>query len=343
MSRDFHRARSEPPSRRHSALPGFAVAREMLVRAGIPDEIIEIYFRAVSTFGTRPEVTAVDLGIKLVNSETDADAGYSVRIHVRDKQERRNVPRAQRIPARFEGLRTDVIQAEYIEHLASAVTACSDRKLRQDTLQPGISIGHISGSAGTLGMLVRGARDDVDNVYLLSADHVLADTGNPSAGDPIIQPGREDGGDIADVVAGLTRRSLIYDAAIARYVDDGRRTITNQVAQTSDVIDGFDFPEMGSVLMKAGAVSCVTQAEVTGIGLFEGLGPGYHLKPVANDIESGPIATGGDSGAVWYDPITSRAVGLHVRGNAVSTPHEQFAIATSVVKLCEAMRVEPFV
>ena len=142
-------------------------------------------------------------------------------------------------------------------------------------------------------------------------------------------------------MASLARRSVIFDAAVARYVDDGTRSLTNRVAQTGDVISDSDFAELGTILVKAGSVSCVTQAEVDGIGLFEGLGPGYHLKQLSRDLDGGPIAVGGDSGAVWYDPVTSRAVGLHVRGNAVSTPDEQFAIATSVVKLCVALQVEP--
>jgi endonuclease G, mitochondrial len=340
VTRNFRRRLGAAAPQAGRALPGFAVTRDMLAGAGIPDDVVARYFRAVSMFATRPDVAAVDLGVKLVDSESDPDAGYCIRIHVRDKQPRRKVPRAQLLPSRFEGLRTDVIQGEYVEHL-DTVAVCADRRLKLQSIQPGISIGHARGSAGTLGMLVRGIDGDANTVYVLSADHVLADTDVPSAGDAIIQPGREDGGGANDVVAALTRRSVIFDAAVATYVDDGMRTITNQVAQTPDVIHGFDFAEIGTVLVKAGAVSCVTQAEVDGIGLFEGLGPGYHLKQVSLDIDDGPIATGGDSGAIWYDPTTSRAVGLHVRGNAFATPQEQFAIATSVVKLCAALRIDP--
>jgi len=339
MSRNLQgrlRARATDSRR---VLPGFAVARAMLAAAGVPDDIVSKYFRAVSTFATRDNVTAIDVGIKLKDHDTDADAGYCVRIHVRDKRARRQIPRSQLIPGRFEGLWTDVIQGEYVEH-GTTVVHCDDRKQKLQTLQPGISIGNVRGSAGTLGMFVRGVDEDSNSVYVLSADHVLADVANPTPGDPIIQPGREDGGSAIDAVASLTRRSIIFDAALARYVDDGSRSLTNRVAQTGDLILDSDFADLGTILVKAGSVSCVTQAEVDGIGLFEGLGPGFHLKQVARGLDEGPIAVGGDSGAVWYDPVSSRAVGLHVRGNAVSTPNEQFAIATSVVKLCEALRVE---
>jgi len=136
----------------------------------------------------------VDVGIKLKGHDTDADAGYCIRIHVLDKRARRQVPRSQLIPARFEGLWTDVIQGEYVEHHSTTVIECRDRKRKLQALQPGISIGNAHGSAGTLGMLVRGVDADSATVYVLSADHVLADVANPAAGDPIIQPGREDGG-----------------------------------------------------------------------------------------------------------------------------------------------------
>ena len=57
-------------------------------------------------------------------------------------------------------------------------------------LQSGFSVGHVRSTAGTLGAIVK--RDG--KLYLLSNCHVLARSGNATAGDQIVYPGPADGG-----------------------------------------------------------------------------------------------------------------------------------------------------
>jgi S1-C subfamily serine protease len=64
---------------------------------------------------------------------------------------------------------------------------------------PGVSCGHVDVSAGTFGCLVRRGSD----LYMLSNNHVLANTNRANVGDPILQPGRHDGGTLADKIAEL--------------------------------------------------------------------------------------------------------------------------------------------
>lgn len=328
-----------PEGRPASALTGFDDVRAMLRAAGVDAAMLGAFFRAVSAFAPRAGVTAVDLGLKLVDHAPDHDAGPTIRIHVRDKRPRREVPRANLLPARFEGLRTDVIQGEYLRQGGGTVLDVG-RRVHADPLRPGVSISHERGSFGTLGMFVRGRSGaDANVLYLLSADHVLAEPGNAGPGDDVVQPGADDGGTGADAIAQLARRSQTFDAAIARV--GGARGVDNAAFDATTTIADGDFPFIGQVLEKSGATTGVTQAQVDGIGFFEGLGAGMHLVPLAADIDDVPISDLGDSGAVWYDPSTARAIGLHVRGNAVPTPDEQFAVATSIVKLCQLLRVTP--
>jgi hypothetical protein len=58
----------------------------------------------------------------------------------------------------------------------------------------GVSIGHRDITAGTLGCLVR--REGI--TYILSNNHVLANSNSASPGDPILQPGPYDGGKLPD-------------------------------------------------------------------------------------------------------------------------------------------------
>ena len=74
---------------------------------------------------------------------------------------------------------------------------------RTDRLRPfpmGVSIGHCNITAGTAGCVVV---DPQGNEYILSNNHVLADSNKGKTGDAILQPGVYDGGTIDDAVASL--------------------------------------------------------------------------------------------------------------------------------------------
>jgi len=85
----------------------------------------------------------------------------------------------------------------------------------------GVSIGHYRvTNAGTLGCLVQ---DIKGFTYILSNNHVLANSNNAAQRDPVYQPGRYDGGTPTDEIAKLwTWRPLnpnsvnYVDAALAR-------------------------------------------------------------------------------------------------------------------------------
>jgi len=95
------------------------------------------------------------------------------------------------VPKKIKGIPTDVIETGLlrvgpldIEHKGFHRPAFC-----------GISVGHKDITAGTLGLWVMG----IDNVmYLLSNNHVLANSNDADLGDSILQPGPYDGGSIAN-------------------------------------------------------------------------------------------------------------------------------------------------
>ncbi len=98
------------------------------------------------------------------------------------------------IPAQVEGVPTDVVELGVLR----AFQGSRDRW--RPTVPPGVSIGHIRISAGTFGCLVRRGSE----LFILSNNHVLADTNKGKPGDPILQPGPADHGTgIIDVIATL--------------------------------------------------------------------------------------------------------------------------------------------
>jgi hypothetical protein len=99
------------------------------------------------------------------------------------------------IPREVGGIPTDVVETGVFRALQT----------RTDRWRPapgGVSIGHRDITAGTLGCLVR----DDQGTYILSNNHVLANSNAGIPGDPILQPGPYDGGSLpADQIAELAR------------------------------------------------------------------------------------------------------------------------------------------
>jgi len=96
------------------------------------------------------------------------------------------------VPKYIKGSPTDVKETGVIKAL----------KARTDRWRPapgGVSIGHEWITAGTLGCLV----SKVGEVFILSNNHVLADSNNAPLGSPILQPGKYDGGELIDRIATL--------------------------------------------------------------------------------------------------------------------------------------------
>ena len=177
----------------------------------------------------RNNVVGWGIGIKSKDETTQTENGV-VRVYVREFP-------GPAMPERFGNLPTDVIEVGKI--IAYQSTPSHPQVLC------GVSIGHPNVGAGTLGCLVE--RDG--NHYILSNNHVLADTNNATPGDPIIQPGGIDGGgspddDIATLEPykeiDLSGAPNDIDAAIALVGD------RNQTRVSAEILD-IGYPERDPV------------------------------------------------------------------------------------------------
>lgn len=108
------------------------------------------------------------------------------------------VPPGQMIMDTVNGIRTDVV--EYGELKPYQTTESLTQRRRP--CPPGYSISHPEVTAGTLGAWVR--RGAGDEHYILSNNHVVANSNDTSLGVFISQPGRADGGSDVDQFARLT-------------------------------------------------------------------------------------------------------------------------------------------
>ncbi len=297
----------------------------------VSERVQRAYEKALRAFGHRPDVTGVDIGYKY----RDGQRGEEVvlRVHLREKLAPGLIDPAQLLPRDIDGVPLDVIQGSYTPS-GGGILALAARRHRRNTVQPGLSISHHLGTAGTIGAIVY---DRIDGApCILSNKHVLAEAALAEAGDQILQPGRIDGGrrDV-DAIARLRRMHLGTrgDAAIAAL---------NQSRQMRTALYGSDIhihetrrAQVGDLAAKSGRTTGVTDGRVDGVGKFKvryGFTDhwieGFKLRTQdpANP-DNLELTRHGDSGALWYDPVTSEGLGLHFAGENDSAPAAEYALA----------------
>lgn len=143
----------------------------------------------------KPNVVGVGLGYRETLGRTTDE--LAIKVLVKEKLPRVSLQRWAVVPREVDSLRTDVV----------AVGELRAQQSRTDRIRPapgGVSIGHYKISAGTLGCIVRDRTTGTR--LILSNNHVLANTNDALAGDPILQPGPVDGGVLGqDAIARLER------------------------------------------------------------------------------------------------------------------------------------------
>jgi hypothetical protein len=292
----------------------------------------------------RPGVTAVDLGFKWSGGEmTDV---VSLRVHVANKRDAADLSEAELFPREIDGVPIDVIAASYAPQMLLDIrpeTAVEGRGERFKVVPIGVSVGCRFTTAGTLGAKV--IDQESGREMILSNWHVLAGNRNAQPGLPIWQPGQLDGRpDENSVIAELTRWMLgPFDAAVANL--NGERKVTTKTLEGSSLLDATS-PRLGMMVWKSGRTTGLTQGIVDGIKMQVPLTyphQGTHLldqvfrivpRPGVGDVE---ISSSGDSGSVWVDEMSGKAVGLHFAGEA--SRHPEHALAHNIDAVLEALRV----
>jgi hypothetical protein len=146
----------------------------------------------------KPNVVGVAIGYKESGGViTDEPA---VVVLVEQKKPLAALSAEEQIPREINGVRTDVYEVGYLQAQQQ-----QDPKGRfRPTIPGGVSIAHYKVTAGTLGAMVRDRT--TGERFILSNNHVLANSNEALVGDPILQPGPIDGGqNPGDVVSRLER------------------------------------------------------------------------------------------------------------------------------------------
>jgi hypothetical protein len=288
------------------------------------------------TLMSMDNVVATGVGFKIAgNIHTTEPA---VVVSVVKKLPLVQLPESTRIPKTIAGVPTDVVET-------GKIFALQDPTQKMRPARPGISIGHYQITAGTLGCLVR--RDN--QVYILSNNHVLANSNAAQLGDAILQPGPHDGGSSADQIATLEQfipvgfsASLpsgcspvsflmrLFGPSRALINEPGNNTVDCAIAKplSADLVDpnilnigipsGVGTATLGTQVQKSGRTTGLTTDQITQIDVTVSVAYGSQIAIFKNQLMAGAMSQGGDSGSAVLD-MEKRVVGLLFAGSNTTT------------------------
>ena len=256
----------------------------------------------------------------------------TIQFHVRRKLPLSQLSADQIIPREIDGVPTDIIQA-------NPVLSVTARKLA--AIQGGVSIGiEEQNAAGTLGLVMI---DGTDGIVGITCAHVLLVNGaaTPTLGGHVLHPAIDDGGSIGTDRVGIPMaQGLSVGSGIdaAGFIVDYSYGLS--VLDTYILPMGSHDPDIYDLLQKVGRTSGLTNGQVSGIGDitidYSDYGAGsvtmsmISIIPLDTDSPSAIIATGGDSGSVWYDPSSMEACAIH-------TAHELASSITYAIYFSSAL------
>jgi hypothetical protein len=299
-------------------------------------------------------VIGVGVGYKETGDGITDD--IAVLVNVIDKVPLAQLAESDKGPGDLDGVKTDVVATG--RFLAGQVPpeaqAQSTRDRWRPNIQPGVSMGHADVTAGTFGCLVKRGNE----IFILSNNHVLANVNSAKPGDPIIQPGRFDGGRPADQVAALaefipldfggsqsscnmaklTEQVLNF---LAQALGSGHRMMAYQTSPGENAVDaalarpldpalfaanifsiglptGVAKAGLGSTIQKTGRTTGHTQGRITQINVTTSVDYNGRRATFTDQFMATGMSEGGDSGSAVLDDDRN-VVGLLFAGSPRAT------------------------
>jgi len=298
---------------------------------------------------SKQNVVACGVGYKMTQGQVTDQP--SVVVSVTRKLPLAQLSAQDLVPGRLDGVETDVIETGVIRaFLGPAVQQTNNGQGHRDrwrpTIPPGVSIGHEDITAGTFGCLVRRGNER----FILSNNHVLANSNAGRPGDTILQPGRADGGSDADKVAelaeyvainfkggpagcsasiarlwhSLSQRAVIsqeppgenrVDAALCKPLSDNM--VSAQILEIG-IPTGVAEAPLGIPVQKSGRTTGYTTGNVIQIDVTVQVAYGSQTAQFVNQLMAGGMSQPGDSGSAVLD-MERNVVGLLFAGSNTTT------------------------
>lgn len=270
----------------------------------------------ISTLSVIPpgnNIVGVGYGAKIANGVIQEDV--AVRVYVRAKLSKSLLATNEEVPLTINGVPTDIIQVGDIVAL-------------QRPTECGVSVGHFLITAGTLGCLVKSQTATPDR-FILSNNHVLANSNEGEVGENILHPAPMDGGDPLQPIAVLTDFEPIKLDGSPNFIDAAIAKITKvgDVLPSIVTIGNIQQPTMLASeyqsVRKQGRTTQHTIGIITDLSADIRVQFGSKVAFFENQLAiagiNGQFSSGGDSGSLIVDAVTRRPVGLLFAGGGNTT------------------------
>jgi hypothetical protein len=299
-------------------------------------------------------VVGMGVGVKWSNGEPSGKPALLALVS--QKVDKEELTPADMIPKKIGEMPTDVLaigepfagQAEPVE---------VDIQLLAKKARPasgGYSVGHKSITAGTIGTCVYDMVGTQGNpvgmpqhYYILSNNHVLANSNNATPGDAVLQPGPFDGGtNPADRIAALSRFiPITFDPPVPRFLH--RNLVDCAVAEGEfhDLKREIHWVghlrgwrtraqvTVGTLLQKTGRTTNYTTGRITAVNATVDVNyGGGRIARFRDQILTTPMSAGGDSGSIVADR-ENFAIGLLFAGSTQVTILNQIQHVRSLLRV----------
>jgi len=304
-------------------------------------------------------VVGMGVGVKWKKGQPTGEPALVVL--VTQKLEKDQVSKADLVPPKLAEMQTDVLAIGYPfaggSEPLEAGTQTLARRIRP--AEGGYSVGHFKITAGTIATCVYDILPggtvsppahgigSPPRYYILSNNHVLANSNAAALGDPILQPGPFDGGvDPADRIARLSRfipitfeppvpralHSNLVDAAVA----EGQFHDLDREIYCIGYVRGWRQKArvaVGTIVQKTGRTTNYTTGRITAISATVDVNyGGGRVARLKDQIVTTNISAGGDSGSL-VTTLDDVAVGLLFAGSSIATIVNQIENVRSLLRV----------
>lgn len=311
----------------------------VMKKENVYQAIAEVCEKEQEAFFKKQNVVGVATGHKIIEKE-DKDTGEPcIMVLVSQKLDKEELTAEDMVDEEFNGLKTDVLETGEIfagEAFAPDSTEVSIKEeIGVETLKQrirpamgGFSVGHYKITAGTIATCVYDLKPFPGipkRYYILSNNHVLANSNDARIGDPILQPGPYDGGTVPrDIIARLSRfvpiRFKTPTSTPLNYVDaaiaEGEfHSLDREIYWIGYVKQVNSTPKLGETVEKTGRTTNFTTGKILALNATVDVNyGGGRVARFAKQILTTNMSAGGDSGSLVCD-IKEGAVGLLFAGS----------------------------
>jgi len=308
--------------------------------ADVYKKITEAFEKREEEIFAKPNVVGVGTGHKLKEKADKQTDEPCLTVFVSQKLDKDLLKPEDLIDPKIEQFNTDVIETGEIFAGEAFAADKEEQSIKEELgiqvlrqrIRPakgGFSVGHPRITAGTIGTCVYdlGPFPGIPRrYYILSNNHVLANSNNARIGDPILQPGPYDGGTMPrDIIARLSRfvpiRFRTATSAPINYVDAAIAAgqfhdLDREIYWIGYVKQLYSRPKIGDIVEKTGRTTNFTTGKIISTNATFNVNYGSgRVARFARQIATTNMSAGGDSGSLVLD-IKEGAVGLLFAGSS---------------------------